>query len=187
MKLLVLMMLATVLASCSCNGNAEREPPPSTTKLAEPGDVIGEDLMLALAQAKNLHHKAQVYLSDGNPLAAIEAVRKILSLRFPPGAPEADDVRNDARAMLAKQLIRQNQLDDAMRVVDEGLAASTRESFFVANLHTVQGEIHEERAKQLDAEGNKAKATEERHDAIDAFDKAIKIDDTLQKHLVEER
>ena len=44
-----------------------------------------------------------------------------------------------------------------------------------------------ERAKQLDAEGNKAKATEERHDAIDAFDKAIKIDDTLQKHLVEER
>jgi len=178
------LIITFALAACSCN---DHDAPPATIKLAEPGDVIDQDLMLALAQAKNFHHKAKVYMTDGNLMAATEAVRKILSLRFPTGAPEADDVRNDARAMLAKLLVSQNQLDDAMRVVDEGLASSQRESFFVANLHTVQGEIHEERAKQLDAEGNKAKATEERHDAIDAFDKAIKIDETLQKHLVEER
>ena len=71
---------------------------------------------------------------------------QILSLQFPAGAPEADDVRLDARALLAKLLVGQDQLDEAMRIVEEGLASSQRDSFFVANLYTVQGEIHEARA-----------------------------------------
>lgn len=171
------------MAVVACSSDREN----TSTKLADPGDVIDQGLMLALAQAKNYHHKAKVYMTDGNLVAATESVRKILSLQFPPGAPEAEDVRNDARALLAKLLVSQDKLDEAMSTVEEGLAQSQRPSFFVANLHTVQGEIHEERAKRADAEGNKAKATEERHEAIDALDKAIKIDDTLQKHLVEER
>ena len=56
----------------------------------------------------------------------------------------------DARALLAKLLVSQNQLEEAMRTVEEGLAQSQRESFFVANLHTVQGEIHEARATLAD-------------------------------------
>ena len=101
---------------------------------------------MALAQAKNFHHKAKVYMTDGNLAEATAAVRQILSLKFPPNTPEADDVRNDARAMLAKLLISQNQLEEAMRTVNEGIAQSPRESFFVANLYTVQGEVHEARA-----------------------------------------
>ena len=182
------------LGSCS-----EREPAPagSATRLAEPTDVIDQDLMLALSQAKNFHHMAKIAMTDGRTEDAIASVRAILSLHFPANAPEAEDVRDDARALLAKLLLGKGDLDEAARVVQEGIAASTRESFFVANLYTVAGEIHEARAKQLDAAaeaseraadpGLKAHAVAERHAAIEAFDKSNQIDAALQKQIMERR
>jgi len=176
----------TGLVACSNERDASA---PSQTRVADPTDVIDEELMVSLAQAKNFHRKAKVYMSDGNLVAATASVRQILSLRFPAGAPEAEDVRADARALLAKLLVSQGQLEEAMRTVQEGLAQSQRESFFVANLHTVQGEIHEARAAQLDAEGeaSKAKATDERRAAIAAYDRSIQINEKLQKQLMEQR
>jgi hypothetical protein len=178
----VLLTIANVVFFVSMRGDANEQQ--SVTRVAEPDEVIGQDLMMALAQAKNFHHKAKVYMTDGNLAEATAAVRQILSLRFPAGAPEADDVRNDARAMLAKLLVSQNLLEEAMRTVNEGIAQSPRESFFVANLYTVQGEVHEARALQLDTAGEKAKATEERRSAIGAYDKSIKINEALQKQLM---
>jgi hypothetical protein len=167
------------------------EPPRSATRLTDPADgpeLIGQDLLVALAQAKNFHHKAKVFMSDGNLPAATAAVRQILSLAFPHGAPEADDVRNDARALLAKLLISQGQLDDAARTVAEGLAQSQRDSFFVANLYTVQGEIHEARAAALTAsDASSPAARDERHAAIESYDRSIQINERLQKALMEER
>jgi predicted negative regulator of RcsB-dependent stress response len=179
--ILVLALGIGVGASC---GTQDHDKPP-VTQLAEPGDVIDQDLMVSLAQAKNFHHKAKVYTSDGNIPDAIASVRQILSLRFPTGAPEAEDVRHDARALLAKLLVSQGQLDEAMRTVDEGLASVQRESFFVANLYTVQGEIHEARAAQLDAD--KVRAAEERRAAIASYDRSIQINEALQKRLMEQR
>lgn len=149
---------------------------PSQTQLANPEDVIDQDLMLALGQAKNFHHKAKVYMSDGKLAEAIEAVRAILSLKFPPGAPEADDVRNDARALLGRLLNSQKQYDEAMRVIEEGIASSSRESFFVANLYTAKGEVHYARATAM---GDDPKAVMERRSAIDALDKSNKIIENL--------
>lgn len=181
------VLAALVIAGlAACSSESPAPPKPSVTRVAEPDDVIDEALMIALAQAKNFHHKAQVYTGDGNGPEAINSVRQILSLRFPAGAPEADDVRNDARALLGKLYIEQGQLDEAMRTVDEGLAASPRQSFFVANLYTVRGEVHEARAKLLDAT-DKPTATAERHAAIEDFERSIKINEALQKKLMEDR
>jgi len=183
-------LIAIACAVAGCTGGEHADQPgkgSAVTQLPDPRDVIDDQLMIPLAQAKNFHHKAKVYMSDGNLGEATAAVRQILSLRFPPGAPEADDVRNDARALLAKLLVSQNQLDEAMRTVDEGLAQSSRESFFVANLMTVQGEIHEARATQLDSGTDKAKAVEERRAAITSYDKSIQINERLQKKLMEGR
>jgi hypothetical protein len=191
------------LATAACSAEHDAGSPARTgeaasrpaTRLTDPADadaseLIGQDLLIALAQAKNFHHKAKVYMTDGNLPAATASVRQILSLAFPRGAPEADDVRNDARALLAKLLISQGQLDEAARTVAEGLAQSQRESFFVANLYTVQGEIHEARAAALDA-GDPGKATAtataERHAAIESYDHSIQINERLQKKLMEER
>ena len=181
----VLLTLANVIVFVATRDTSSSEP--RVTRVAEHDEVIGQELMMALAQAKNFHHKAKVYMTDGKLPEAMEAVRQILSLRFPPNTPEAEDVRNDARAMLAKLLVAQNQLEDAMRTVNEGIAQSQRESFFVANLHTVQGEVHEARAVAFDASGDKAKAIEERHAAIAAYDKSIKINEAIQKKLSGEK
>ena len=189
MKYLLLIFvcgLGSIVPACS----SDHDAPAPTTRTAEPTDVIDQDLMLALSQAKNFHHKAKVYMSDGNLDAATASVREILSLRFPANAPEAEDVRNDARALLARLLVGQTQIEEAMRVVQEGIAASHRDSFFVANLYTVKGEIHEARATALDAAGDpasKAKAVDEKHAAIESFDKSNAIDVALQKRLMEER
>lgn len=151
---------------------------------AATGPVISEELMLALAQAKNYHHKANVLVADGKPSEAIGVVRQILAVRFPANAPEADDVRHDARALLAKLLASQGQLDDAMSVVAEGLASATRDSFFVANMYTVQGEIHQARAEALAKDpARKIEADNARRAAIIAFDRSIQINTVLQQQL----
>jgi hypothetical protein len=195
----ILVLGALAAAACSTDRDAGspartgEAAPRSATRLTDPADadaseLIGQDLLVALAQAKNFHHKAKVYMTDGNLPAAVASVRQILSLAFPRGAPEADDVRNDARALLAKLLVGQGQLDEAARTVAEGLAQSQRESFFVANLYTVQGEIHEARAATLDAsEPGSAVAPGERHAAIESYDHSIQINERLQKKLMEER
>ena len=175
-------LLIALLALTACTSSSPDST--VTTKLADPSDVIDEDLMISLAQAKNFHHKAKVYKSDGKLDDAIAAVRKILTLEFPKNAPEAEDVRLDARALLGKLLIEKKDFDEAMRVVDEGLAATSRSSFFVANLHTVRGQILDAEADVADAK-DKAKAQALRHDAIEAYDRSIKINEALIKKRME--
>lgn len=182
-------------AIVACSHDDGPGPARSVTKITTPEErdrdrAIDEPLMIALSQAKNFHHKARVYMSDGKLDDAIAAVRAILSIRFPPGAPEADDVRLDARALLAKLLLGQGQVDLAMTVVDEGLATATRESFFLANLLTVKGELLSAQATALDATGtpaDHARATALRKQAIEVLDRSITIDNALQAALMEER
>ncbi len=184
MKLMITLVLVLGITSCSQSKSDQG----AVTRIADPSEVIDQPLMLALSQAKNFHHTAKVYMSDGNTTAAIASVREILSLHFPANAPEAEDVRNDARALLARLLVGQGQLEAAMTVVKEGLAAASRESFFTANLYTVKGEIHEANAQQLDSDpGAKARATDQRHQAIESFEASNKIDKKLQEQLMESR
>jgi tetratricopeptide (TPR) repeat protein len=184
--ILGLGLAVTSLTACSCTGDRTDDRTPRVTT-PDPTDVIDQGLMIALSKAKNYHHKARVYMSDGKLAEAIASLREILSLKFPAGAPEAEDVRNDARALLAKLLVSQNQIDEAMRVVQEGIGQSQRESFFVANLYTVKGEIHEARAALLDPSDptQKAKIVDEKHAAIDAYDKSNSINTVLQDKLME--
>lgn len=183
-----LAVLALLVAACTTAEDSR--PAPRATQVTAPEDAIGEQLMLALSQAKNFHHKAKVYMSDGKPELAIAAVKDVLAVAFPPGAPEADDVRADARAMLAKLLLARGEADAAMSEIDAGLAAATRESFFVANLYTVRGEILEAQAAKLDgatAPADATRARELRRQAIVAFDKSIAINSALQQKLMERR
>jgi len=180
--------LGALTPSCT-SGGGDDAPVRSATRLPDPDDAVSEDLMIALAQAKNFHHKAKVYMSDGNFAEATASVRQILAIQFPPGAPEAEDVRLDARALLAKLLVGQHQLDEAMRTVDEGIAAASRDSFFLANLYTVKGEVLEAQATAADdgSPDGKAKAADARHAAIVAYDKSISINKALQQRLLQER
>jgi tetratricopeptide (TPR) repeat protein len=178
------VIAAGAATSCSSGDDDGRK---SVTRIPEPDDVpeskISESLMLALGQAKNFHHKANVYLQDGNVDAAIAAVREILSIEWPAGAPEAQDVMFDARARLGKLLLGAGQYEEALRVVDEGIASATRDSYFLANLYTVRGEILEAAApNETDPEA----AKKMRHDAIEALDRSTAMQLAIQRQLAKE-
>ena len=187
MKKMYLLLLAGLLGLVCCTGGGDRDSrntPGQVTKLPDPDDQIDQALMIALSQAKNFHHKAKVYMTDANLPDAIGAVREILAIEFPAGAPEAEDVRLDAYAMLAKLLLASGKPEDAMKAVDDGIAEKTRDSFFLANLYTVKGEIHEAQAADLDPQAEQARAL--RRAAIGAYDHSIQINEALQKQLAQD-
>jgi hypothetical protein len=163
--------LAVMLVTVACSSDKE--------------DAPDERLMLALSQAKNHHHTADVHLADGNTEGAIQSVSNILRIPFPPGAAEGQDALLDARARLAKLYLGSGRVDEAQRVVDEGLAGATRESFFLANLWTVAGEVHQARSKTLDATDPEA-AKAARRKAIEAYSTSIEIAERIQKRLYKE-
>jgi tetratricopeptide (TPR) repeat protein len=185
------------VGGCAGERNGERQAGESaersTTRLPDPSGrdlpELGEPLMIALAQAKNFHHKADVYLREGQLDDAIDAVAEILAVPFPQGAPEAEDVMLDARARLAKLLSAQGKAEEAMKVVDQGIAGAGRRSFFLANLYTVKGEVFEAMAIMLDdqeTEKATAQARAARRQAIEAFDQSIAINTALQRALMGE-
>ena len=165
-------------------GSIPAVPSPDTV------DVLDEELMICLSQAKNFHHKADVYLRDGSLEQAADSVRQIIGAPCPADAPEVEDVRLDARARLAKIMLTQGNVDEAMKVVQQGIEKSTRDSFFLANLYTVKGEVHEATAILLvDSESDEDKATARAESklAIEAYDRSIKINAGLQQKLMRER
>ena len=156
------------------------------TEITQPGDALSEELMLALSMAKNLHHKADVYLAEMRSDEAVKALKEILDIRFPEGAAEAEDVTLDARARLSKLLASQGSLDQALTVADDGIKAAKRRSFFLANLHAVRGEVLEGRAVQIeDKQPDQARAL--RRDAIKSLDEAIEIEKVLLDQRYQER
>ena len=177
------LALVALAGTVSCTHDRDSGSQERITTLPEYQDVLSEELMLALHQAKNFHHIADVYLQNGQSAKAVDAVRQILSIPFPVDAPESEDVLLDARARLAKLLVLQGKLDESMRIVEEGIAAAKRQSFFLSNVYTVKGEVHEAIAVTLD-DSDKAAADKQREQAIEARMKSIEIDTELQKKLM---
>ena len=177
----LLALLGFVGGGCDARRSGVTTPP------AERDDdgALSTALLAALGQAKSYHHLADVHLADGDTDAAAAALRQIFAIRFPAGAPEGEETLLDARARLAKLELGRGRLDEARRVVDEGLAAPGRDSFFRANLYNVSGELHEARAHALDGT-DAAGARAERRAAITDYHHAIEIDERVQKALDKE-
>jgi tetratricopeptide (TPR) repeat protein len=181
--------LAAALAASCAQSDGDRDgdkKPGRITEITQPGDALSEELMLALSMAKNLHHKADVYLAQMQSDEAVKALKEILAIRFPDGAPEAEDVTLDARARLAKLLASQGKLDEALTLADLGIKTARRSSFFLANLHAVRGEILEGRALQIE-DSQPAEAKKLRIEAIKSLDQAIEIEKALLDKRYQER
>jgi tetratricopeptide (TPR) repeat protein len=182
------LVAAGVVAGCAQDDRDEdgQKKTGRITEITQPGDALSEELMLALSMAKNLHHKADVYLAEMRSDEAVKALKEILEIRFPEGAAEAEDVTLDARARLSKLLASQGKLDQALTVADDGIKTAKRRSFFLANLHAVRGEVLEGRAVQIeDKQPDEAKAL--RRDAIKSLDEAIQIEKVLLDQRYQER
>ncbi|HYU14615.1 MAG TPA: hypothetical protein VEL05_01025 [Candidatus Acidoferrum sp.] len=173
---------AGMVAGCATRDDGSPGDGRRVTKLPQPGPELSQELMIALAMARNYHHKAEIYLKEARIEQATTAVRQVLSIQFPTGSSEGEDIELDARARLAKLLVPQGKLDEAMAVVNEGIARAHRHSFFLANLHSVRGEVLEARAAKL-AERDKGQAAAARREAIESYDQAIQIEKALIEQL----
>lgn len=176
-----LFIVSLALWLATCTEDTEQPRGGAVTELAEPENALSEALMVSLGQARNYHHKADLLVSEGKINEAAETVARVLEIPFPADASESEDVIFDTRARLAKLRVKQDKLGEAMVLVDEGISASTRESFFLANLYTVRGEIFE--AMAAAAEPNSEEASQARRDAIEAFDASIQINKALLEKL----
>jgi len=176
----LLACAALALAACS-----ERARMNVDTPAAErvPSGVVSRELLAALETAQKLHHHADVLLRDGQTDAAIAEVAAVLEVRFPADAPEANDVRLDARARLGKLYLAAGRLDDAERVVQDGLTSVSKDSFFLANLYNVRGELHEARAASLD---DAAAVKAELRQAIEAYARGQDINVRVQARVYQE-
>jgi tetratricopeptide (TPR) repeat protein len=147
---------------------------------------IDEHLMAALGQARALHHLADVHMAQGEPDKALEAVRRILEIDFPAGAPERDDVVADACGRIAKIQLGMGALGDAATTVEQALAQSRRDTFYTASLHMIDGEIHETRATQARTGHDEETARTEGRQAIQAYEDSIAINQRVMDRIARE-
>lgn len=147
------------------------------------GKRLDQELMLLLSSARALHHQADILLQQGELDQAMEKVEQVLRLGLKPRWPEAVEVRLDATARLAKLLQAKGEVPQALALVKEALVKHQKESFYLSNLHGVQGEILQHRSKELDRAGEKEEARQWARQAMAAFERSIAINKRLQQQL----
>jgi tetratricopeptide (TPR) repeat protein len=173
------IMLACSLGLMACSEKQHLCPCPSENQL-------DQQLMVLLASARAFHHQADIHLQQGEVGQAVEALRQLLSLKLDRRWPEAEEVRLDATARLAKLLLGQGQEQQALTLVQQELTAGARESFYLSNLHSVRGEILEGRARRLETAGDRLGGKQSAREAIAAFEQSIRINQQLQQRLLRE-
>lgn len=148
------------------------------------GAAGSEATLIMLSEARAWQRRADLHLGDGDVASAITAIKEVLHIPFPPEALDAEEVRLDACARLAKLYLGQGgeeAEERALSQIEIGRKLSSRDSFFRAHLEMVAADVYEARANRLsDAEAKKA----EKRKAIEALDRAIQIDRRLQRALL---
>lgn len=155
--------------------------------ITEEPQPIDEHLMAALGQARALHHLADVQLAEGDATQAIAALERVAAIDFPEGAPERDDVVVDAYGRIAKVQLGAGHVDEAMSAVEKGLREGReRDTFYVAALHMIVGEIHEARAATAREASDDATARAEAREAIEAYERSIAVNQKVLDRLLAE-
>ena len=173
-----MMVCLSVLAGCA-RASEERCCP-----CKQGSKQLDEGLMVTLASARAYHHQADIYQRQGQLDKAMATVKKILGLDLDARWPEAEEVRLDATARLAKMMLGMEQVQQALTLVEGQIKDARRDSFYLSNLHSVRGEILEHQAGALDKMAQKDKARQVSREALAAFEKSIAINKKLQQRLL---
>lgn len=174
------LLLALVLCGGLPLGGCSREDGSAAAK-------SDELMLLMLSEARAWQRRADLHLADGDVAAAIASVQEVLSIAFPPGNIEAEEVRLDAHARLAKLLLStggEEAENKALAQVEAGRKLATRDSFFRSHLESVAADVYTARAKRLTDPAEQKAA---RHQAIKALERTIEIDKQLQRALLNHR
>jgi tetratricopeptide (TPR) repeat protein len=175
------LALSLVVAGCA----KSREPAPAPREAcscAPSAPVVDVELLAFLSKVRAAHHKADLADEADDKRGAIAALEAVLSGPTPAGAaPEAKEVTADTRARLADLRSAVGDFDAAERDVEEGLKLATEANYFRGHLFEVLGVVLERRAKALQNRGEPDAAERARKAALEAFEKAIAIQDSVIK------
>ena len=167
------VLVVAILGAAGCRGD-------------DPGKS-DEAILIMLSEARAHQRLADLKLADGDVEGALAAVREVLLIRFPPGAPETEDVFLDAYARLARlELSRggESAEDRALAELDAARRLATRDSFFRAYVENLTADVYAARAKRLtDPEAQKQASRRE----AQALGRVIEIDRRLQHALFNTR
>jgi hypothetical protein len=144
--------------------------------------VVDPVLLAFLSKARAAHHEADIaeYRKDG--AGAIAPLERVVSGPFPGGdapPPEVREVVADTRARLADLRSALGEFEPALADVDAGLALATTPTHFRGHLLEVRGLVEERRSKALATKGDTEGAERARKAAIDAYQKAIDVQDEV--------
>lgn len=169
---LLVLVVSFGLAGCS-----EQQEPPVPDTL--PSSVVNQPLYAFVSKARSAHHQADLAEQSGDRKQAIKSMGTITQGARPKLTPEVVEVLADAYARSGDLWAKEGDFDAGVREVDAGLALATTPTHFRGHLFEVKGLIEERRSQALRAKGQEAEADAAKERAIEAFQKAIEIQEQV--------
>lgn len=169
--------LLSALLMCACAKSEDPEPaPPLACPEPDAGVPVDPVLVAFLGKARAAHHRADIFEDQEKPEAAIGTLTTLVDEPSNiPNRPEAHEVLADTHARLADLKSQLGRYDEALQNVEAGMALAKDATYFRGHLFEMQGLVDERRAKTLRAEGDEAAAKRAEAKALDAFEKAMNI------------
>jgi len=179
--------LTVQLGLVACAEPDEPSPPtaaaPAGSCECAPGAAVVDRALLAfLSKAKAVHHQADIAEADDAPAQAIAVLETLVKGPIPGGKqapPEVREVLADTLARLAELRSAAGSFDAAKDDVKRGLALAVERTHYRGRLMEVLGVVEQRLHNKLQEDGDEAGAQQAKSRAIDAFQKAVAIQDEV--------
>lgn len=132
-------------------------------------EAENDQALAVLERARTLHQQAARLASRGDTAGAVEALEAVTRLRFPAGAPEAEDVAVDALGQMSRVLLAAGRSVEAEAAARRAIARATRDSFFLGLAYLRLGDALRARGRQ--------------RAAVDAFERSIAVNRSVLDEL----
>lgn len=167
---------------------AEQETQPQTAPDGAAGRPVVDAALLAfLSKAKVVHHRADIAEQEDDLAGAVASLGRLTDGPIPRGAgesgdqppPEAREVLADTLARMAEIDSRRGKFDEAVAHVERGLELAVETTHFRGRLEEVRGVVEQRLHEKLLEDGDESGAKLARERAIEAFQRAIAIQDEV--------
>lgn len=180
-----LVAVALTLACCT------RDPSSRSDCRCQPsGAPVSPGLLAYLSRARAAHHLADAHEAQGNLSAAALELDRLVASPRPVRAEvyaEVNEVLADTHARLADLRSRLDDFRTANQHVRLGLVSARAPSYFRGHLFEVLGLVNERESAALGAKGKSSEAEAARQRALDALERAMKIQDAVILEAVKQR
>jgi tetratricopeptide (TPR) repeat protein len=139
-------------------------------------------LVAFLSLAEVTHHLADLAEQEGDRARAEAILRALFDGPLPgdpPLGPEVREVLGDTLARLAEQASARGELEAARRDIARGLQLASERTLYRGRLMEVLGVVEQRDHEALLAEGRLEEAEAAKKRAIEAFERAVEIQDDV--------